>query len=145
METINTFNELRQAVLDVITADETTIQEAYFEERSEFDGSPAAVVGVSQNDALYNSQHLDRMTFVFQVRIYIPINVNEDIHDVEIRMGKAYWETLRLFKARDVLGTAADFVEPIPSIWGFEERGEGVFRFCEINIRCAKFLSNQPA
>lgn len=142
MAEIDTFNDIRQAVLDKVVADETSIQEAHFEERSEFDGSPAAVVSVSQNEALYNAQDVDRMTFVFQIRIYIPLTEQTDIHDVEIRMGKAYWEVLRMFKKRDVLGGHADFVEPIPSIWGWEERGAGIFRFCEINLRCVRYLKS---
>ncbi len=147
MAEIDTFNELRQAVLDKIVADETTIQEARFEERDTFEGSPAAVVGVSPNEALYNSQKTDRTTFVFRVRIYIPLVENEEAfdhtHDIEERLGKAYWEVLRMFNQRDALAGIADFVEPIPSFWDFEERGQGVYRFAEINIRCVKYLTNQ--
>lgn len=143
MYDIDQFNNLRQAILDKITADETTIQEAYFEQRSEFGGSPVAVIGVSQNEALYHSQKADRMTFVFQIMLYIPLTDQEDTHDVEINMGKAYWEVLHIFNQRGCLEGHADIVEPLPSVWGFEERAESIFRFAEINIRCVKFLSNQ--
>ena len=144
---IDQFNNLRQAILDKITGDETTIQEAYFEQRSEFEGSPAAVIGVSQNEALYNSSDLDRMTFVFQIMIYIPLKSDTDAHEVETNLGKAYWEVLHMFNQRGCLdgieGMENIHVEPIPSIWGFEERGEGIYRVAEINLRCVVFLSNR--
>ena len=143
---INQFNSLRQAILDRISGDETTIQEAHFEQRSEFEGSPAAVIGVSQNEALYNSNQMDRLTFVFQVMIYIPLKSDTDAHEVEINMGKAYWEVYHMFNQRGVLdgieGLENIQVEPIPSIWGFEERAEGIYRFAEINLRCVVFMSN---
>lgn len=144
-ESLDTFNDLRQAILDKLVAEETTIQDAYFEQRSEFEGSPSAVIGVSQNEALYNSNKADRMTFVFQIMIYIPLKSDSEAHAVEINMGKAYWEVLRMFSTRGVLGSNADFVEPIPSVWGFEERDSGIYRFAEINLRCVKYLSNQPS
>lgn len=140
---LDVFNNLRQAILDKIVSTQTTIQEAYFEQRSEFEGSPAAVIGVSTNEALYNSNKADRMTFVFQIMIYIPLKGDSDAHAVEINMGKAYWEVLNMFNKRACLGTNADIVEPLPSAWGFEERDAGIFRFAEINLRCVKFMSNQ--
>lgn len=140
---IDQFNSLRQAVLDHIIADETTIQEAHFEQRSTFEGYPAAVVGVSQNEALYNSNKLDRMTFVFQIMIYIPVKSGTDPHEVETNMGKAYWEVLHMFNQRGVLEGYADFVEPLPSVWGYETIGDGMFRYAEINLRCVLFMSNQ--
>lgn len=138
------FNTLRQAILDLITSKQTTIQEAYFEQRSEFNGSPVAVIGVSQNEALFNSTARDRMTFVFQILIYIPVQGADATHDVETRMGKAYWEVLHMFNQRGVLSPYADMVEPLPSSWGFEERGAGIYRFAEINLRCVIWMSNQP-
>lgn len=144
---IDQFNTLRQAILDKIEGDETTIQEAFFEQRSEFEGSPAAVIGVSQNEALYNSNEMDRMTFVFQVMVYIPLKSDTDAHEVEVNMGKAYWELLHMFNQRGCLDGIAGLeniiVEPIPSVWGFEERGEGIYRFAEINLRCVVFMSNR--
>lgn len=137
------FNDIRQAVLDKIVAEESTIQEAHFEEVARFDGSPAAVIGVSSNEALYNSNTTDRITFVFQVRIYIPLPEGNATEEVERNMGKAYWDVLSMFNSRKALGASADIVEPIPSIWGYEERGEGIYRFAEVIVRCVKFVSNQ--
>ena len=135
------FNSLRQAILDKIVSTETDIQEAHFEEVSTFDGSPAAVIGVSQNEALYNSQKIDRMTFVFQIRIYIPLKDETHTLETEERMGKAFWDVLTMFNKRDALEGNADIVEPMPSVWGFEERGAGLYRFSEINLRCVVFLN----
>lgn len=140
---LNAFNDLRQAILDKIVSEETTIKEAYFEERSSFNGSPAAVIGMSSNEAAYESTAIDKMTFGFQVRIYIPLPDEQHTAEVEERMGKAYWEVLRMFKRRDVLDGMADIVRPTPSIWGFEVREDIVYRFSEINLQCVAFLGNQ--
>lgn len=140
---IDGFNNIRQAILDKITADETSIQEAYFELRSEFGGSPAAVIDISNNEALYHSNQNDRLTFVFQIRIYIPIKDDTDAHTVEVNMGKAYWEVLNMFANRRSLEGFVDFTEPIPSTWGYMETDAGVFRYSEINLRCVLFSSNR--
>ena len=144
---IDQFNNLRAAILAKIVSDETTIQEAHFEQRSKFDGSPAAVIGVSQNEALYQSNALDKMTFVFQIMIYIPLDKDSDAHAVELAMGQAYWEVLHMFNKRGILdgisGLENIVVEPLPSVWSFEERGDGVLRVAEINLRCVVYLSNK--
>ena len=148
MNDIDTFNNLREAILNRVTAQETTIREAWFEERERFDGSPAVVIGVSQNEALYNSQKVDKVTFVFSLRIYIPVpslsTSGTDAHDTEINMGRAYWQVFSMFNQRGVLNPHCDIVEPLPSIWGWEERADGILRFSEINLRCVKFVSNSP-
>lgn len=138
----NAFNELRQAILDKVTSEGTTIQEAYFSEQEKFNGSPAVVIGVSQNEALYNSQKTDSMTFVFNVRIYIPYTTSVTSEQVETQMGQAYWDILTIFNKRSVLNPFCDFVEPLPSTWGFEERAGAIMRYAEINIRCRLYLKS---
>lgn len=140
---IDDFNNLRQAIVTQITADETTIQEAYFAPQSEFEGFPAAVIGISPNEALYNSTAVDRMTLPFAIQIYIPLGENDDAVLVEQNMGKAYWEVLHMFNQRDVLNPYADIVEPVPSVWDYVEIGAGIYRMCEVNLRCIKYISNE--
>ena len=144
MTNIDQFNNLRQAILDVLIAEETTIQEAYFEQRSDFDGSPAAVVNVASNNALYNSNKVDRLEFVFQITIYIPLKNETDSHEVETNMGRAYWEVLNMFNQRNILNPHADIVTPTPSSWGWITAAEGIYRFSEITLRCVLFHSNTP-
>ena len=144
MDNIDTFNDLRQAIVDKIQSEETTIEVAYFAQRSEFEGSPAAVVNVYGNESLYSSTMTDKMTFVFQILIYIPITAESDRDAAERRMGKAYWDVLRMFNKRGCLAGHADFVEPLPSSWGMEERDAGVYLFSQINLRCVVYVSNQP-
>lgn len=136
------FNDIRQAIVTKLET-LTTIQTVYFAPRSEFAGSPVAVVSVSSNEALYNSNRADRMTFVFQVRIYIPLVSESDSTEVETNLGKAYGELLLAFRDREVLGTAADFVEPIAGTWFYEERTSGVYHVAEVNVRCVKYMDNQ--
>lgn len=136
------FNTMRQAIVDKLET-LTNLQEVYFAPRSEFAGSPVAVVSVSQNEALYNSNRVDRMTFVFQVRIYIPLANDADSVEVETNLGKAYAEVLEAFMERQVLGAAADFVEPIAGTWSYEERTSGIYHVAEVNLRCVRFMNNQ--
>lgn len=135
------FNDIRQAIVDKLDT-LTTLQTVYFAPRSEFDGSPVAVVSVSQNEALYNSNRVDRLTFVFNIRIYIPLANDADSTVVETNLGKAYAEVLLAFTTRDVLGSVVDFVEPIAGTWSYEERTSGVYHVAEINVRCVKFMTN---
>ena len=141
-EDLSVFNDLRQSIVDKIINNCTTIDYAYFGEKSQFLGSPTAIVGVSPNEALYNSSKMDRMTFVFQIRLYIPLTQDSDEDEVETRMGQAYWEVLRLFSSRSALSGFADFVEPIPSSWAWVTIGSGICRVAEINVRCVVFLSH---
>lgn len=138
------FNLLRQKIKDVLLEDTTYIQEVYMEERSTFTGSPAAIVSVSTNEALYNSQKDDKLTFVFNIRLYVPL-VDESKHaEAELIMGEVYWYVLNQFTKRDVLAEHADFCEPVPSIWSFESSANGpVYRVAEINLRCRKHLNQR--
>lgn len=140
---MDAFNLLREEILSRITANPDYIQVAYFSERDSFDGSPAAVIGVSSNEALYNSQSTDKITLVFTIRIYVPLTDKSEYEETERRLGQAFWYVLTQFTKRDALGAHADFVEPIPSVWGWEENTTtgAVYRYAEINVRCKKFLT----
>lgn len=134
------FKSIKAAIITALGSSEL-IQSAYDYERSTFEGFPATIVVPTDNDAEYGSNTNDRIEFVFKVRSYYPIP-DEGEHDAaEDALTDVVDELLTLFSSRDVLGSACDWVEPAPSVWQYEERGEGVYRVAEITLKCVKYVS----
>jgi hypothetical protein len=136
------FSTIRTAIIDKINSDLDKIKVAYRSDRSTFSGFPAAVVSPSENEADYGSTADDRRAYVFKVRIYYPMAKEAEQDDVEIALEEALDEMIDTFKQRGVLGSACEWVEPIPSVWQYEERGEAVYRMAELTLRCIKYVPN---
>lgn len=131
------FSTIRTAIIDKInSADITKIQAAYRTDRSTFEGFPAAVVSPSENESDYASTASDRRTYAFKIRVYYPIKDESEQDGAELALEEALDELLDVFSKRGVLGSACEWVEPVPSIWQYEERGEGVYRMAELTLRC---------
>lgn len=137
------FSEIRTAIIAVINDQATKIESAYRTSTSKIDGYPAAVVTPSENLADYQSTLNDRLTFAFTVRLYYPMKDEDSQEAAELALEAALDEMLDIFKSRDVLGTAADWVEPVPSVWEYEERKNGVFRIATITLKATKMRSNR--
>ena len=133
------FKDIRAAIKAVVDEAET-IQEVYTYERSTFGGFPVVVIAPSENEADYGSTNKDRMVFVFKLRIYYPIPKEGEHEAAETALEEAFDEMLTLFKTRGVLGSACDWLEPVPGSWYYEERGAGVYRVAEITIRAIKYI-----
>ncbi len=136
----STFKDIRAAIKAVIDAQADAVKVCYNYERSTFEGMPAAVVVPTDNEAAYGSTRDDRDVFVFRIKMYYEIK-KEDEHEA----AEGYLETtldqmLTIFRNRAVLGAAVDWVEPAPSIWYYEEVGEGVYRVAELTLRCVKYI-----
>lgn len=131
------FSTIRTAIVDKINSDDITkIQVAYKSDRSTFEGFPAAVVSPSDNEADYSSTADDKLTYAFKVRIYYPIEDEGNQEAAELALEEAVDEMITAFSTRGVLGAACDWVKPVPSVWQYEERGEGIYRMAEITLRC---------
>lgn len=136
------FKDIRAAIKKVIDDQVNTKQVVYNYERSTFAGFPAIVVAPSENEADYASSQKDRLAFVFKIRAYYEI-AGEDSHSAaETNLEAVLDELLTVFKSREVLGVACDWVEPIPGTWYYEERGEGLYRVVEMTLKCVKYVSN---
>jgi len=133
------FSTIRTAIIDKINDDLTKIQVAYRSDRSTFEGFPAAVVSPSENEADYSSTADDKRTYAFKVRVYYPIKDESEQDSAEIALEEALDEMLDAFSTRGVLGSACEWVKPVPSVWQYEERSEGVYRMAEITLRCVVY------
>lgn len=115
----------------------------YASEVSDYEeGYPVAIVLPSENDSDYGSTDADRVTFVFKIRIVSLIRNGSEQQIVDDLMYDLSDAVLNAFKTRGVLGNVCDWVQPVPSVWGHEDRGDSVHRTREFTIRCKKYVSN---
>lgn len=138
---MNNFSAIRAAIKKVIDDNADTVQVAYAYERSTFEGFPAVIIAPSENQSDYGDSQKDRVVFVFKVRAFYPIKKETDHASAETALEKVVDELLTIFFSRDVLGTACDWIEPMPGTWYYEERGEAVYRVAEMTLRCVKYVS----
>ena len=134
------FKDIRAAIVDKV--DELTkVQKTYGYDPSTIEGIPAVVVSPSDNEADYGSTSNDRIVFVFKLRAYYTIEKESEADEAETALEEVVDEILTAFKERSVLGIACDWVEPIPSVWEYETRGEAVYRVAEVTLRCVKYCA----
>ena len=136
------FSTIRAAIITKINTDLDKIQAAYSTDRSTFSGFPAAVVSPSENEADYSSTADDRRVYAFKIRVYYPIKEEADYEAAESALEDALDEMLAAFSTRGVLGSACEWVKPVPSVWQYEERGEAIYRMAELTLRCVKYVPN---
>lgn len=129
---------IRTKIIEVIST-ATKVQAAYRTERSKFDGYPAAVVTPSDSEADYGDTAKDKLTFVFIVRIYQEISKSGQ-DQADITLEKAVDELLIIFLNKKALGTACEWVEPVNSRWGYQNRENSEIRVAELKLRCRKYL-----
>jgi len=134
------FKDIRAAI--VAKLDELTkVQKTYGYDPSTIEGIPAVIVSPSDNEADYGSTSNDRIVFVFKLRAYYTIEKESEEDEAETALEEVVDEILTAFKERNVLGSACDWVEPAPSIWEYESRGEAVYRVAELTLRCVKYVA----
>jgi hypothetical protein len=138
------FSTIRTAIIDKINDDLTKIAVAYRTDRATFEGAPAAVVSPSENEADYASTGADKRVYAFKVRVYYPFKTETEQDAADIALEEALDEMLDAFSTRGVLGDACDWVAPVPSVWQYEERGDGTYRMAELTLRCIVHKPNTP-
>lgn len=138
------FSIIRTAIIDKINNDLTKIQVAYRTDRSTLEGYPAAVVSPSENEADYASTSNDRRVYAFKIRVYYPFKDESEQDTADLALEDALDEMLDVFSQRDALGDACDWIEPVPSVWQYEERGDGIYRMAELILRCIVYKPNTP-
>lgn len=132
---------IRNAIVSLLNT-LSIFQEVYTSEVSQYSGYPVAVVTPSDNDADYGSTDADKVTFSFKVRVIYLIQKGTNQSDVDDKIYDVSDTILNAFKTRGALGNVCDWVQPVPSVWGTEDRGEGVLRTREFTIKCKKYVSN---
>ncbi|MDF1498520.1 MAG: hypothetical protein P1P85_04180 [Patescibacteria group bacterium] len=137
------FKDIRAAIVSKLTDSVTKIQSGcvYGYDKFALDGMPAAVVVPSDNEADYGSTSSDKLVFVFKVRFYYDRTKESEEGAAETALEEVVDQALTAFKERNVLGSVCDWVEPIPSVWQYEERGETLYRVAEITLRCIKYIA----
>jgi hypothetical protein len=76
--------------------------------------------------------------------LYYPFNDEAQQDTADIALEEALDEMLDVFSTRGALGTACDWIEPIPSVWQYEERADGTYRMAELTLRCIVYKPNTP-
>jgi len=137
------FSTIRTAIIDKInSASITKIQVAYRTDRSTLDGFPAAVVSPSENEADYASTANDKRVYAFKIRVYYPLGKESEQDSADIALEEALDEMLAVFGKHDALGTACEWIYPVPSVWQYEERGDATYRMAELTLRCVTYQPN---
>lgn len=136
----NVFKDIRQKIIDVIESESDLVDHVYRSDRSNFEGYPAVTVSPSGDDADYSDQAMDKNEITFIVRVFQQIP-QEGQEDSELSLENAVEEVIEIFRNRDVLSPAADWVDPVPSIWGYQDRESGPVRVVELRLRCRKYIN----
>lgn len=134
------FKDIRAQIKTVVEG-ATSVQTSYAYEASTFSGFPAVTIVPTENVADYGSTQKDRMVFVFKVKAFYIIEKESQHLSAENALEAVVDELLALFRTRGVI-TACDWLEPVPGIWYYEERGEAVYRVAEITLRCVKYMDS---
>lgn len=135
------YGTIRQAIIDKINSNAITkIEVAYRTDRSEIDGYPCALVFPTENQSDYHQtgSGSNKETYFFTIRILYPFTEGQE--EADIALEEALDELIVAFRSRNVLGSAADWVEPVPGKWGYQTRGDGQFRVGEVNIKVVKYV-----
>jgi len=135
------FKNARAAIVKKIEDDCNKVGKVYGYDRSTFEAYPAVVVAPTDNEADYADNAMDKITMIFKVRAYYPINEEDEHEAAETALEEVVDELLTEFRERKVLGSASDAVTPAPSVWEYEDRGEVIYRVAEITLRCIKYSS----
>lgn len=129
-------------IKEVIESESELIDVVYETDVSTFSGYPAATVSASDREADYGSTARDKVTYAFKVRVYNPMKNEADQVNAQKVVYAAIDELFNIFKTRNILGTVCDWVEPVPGVVVFEQRGEQMYRMGELTLRCIKHVPN---
>lgn len=142
------FETIRQAIIDLLNSDAITkIAVAYRTDRSQLDKYPAAIVSPTEveSDYFQTAPKSNKETYIFTIRILEPFVEGQDNADIVLE--KAVDELIGKLRDRNVLGnlpnnggSVADWVEPVPSVWGYQERPNGTMRVAELKVRAIKHV-----
>ena len=135
------YSTIRQALIDLLNGESITkIEVAYRTDRSQIAGYPAALVFPAEHEAEYHQTGSgnNKETYVFTIRILYPFTEGQE--DADLALEEATDEIIGALRDRSVLGNAADWVVPVPGKWGYQDRGDGIMRVAELNVRCVKYI-----
>jgi len=135
------FKTIVAAIDAELVANADKVSKVYPYERSTIEEFPAVIIAKSDNQADFGSTNNDRIEFVFKLRAYYPVPEEGEHADAELALTEVIDQLLTIFRVKDVLGAACDWVNPVPSIWFYEVRSEAVYRVAEISLNCVKYVT----
>jgi hypothetical protein len=131
---------IRAKILEVITENAETIQEAHRTLVSNITGWPVAMVYPTedQNDYHNTAPASDKDTYVFIIRVLYPFVEGQDAADIAI--GNALDELKTIFKNHGVLDEAGvTMLRPVPSTWGYVDTANGRMRAGDLKLQCVVY------
>jgi len=139
--TKDTFNDIREEVAAVITAESTLFKAVYGFPQAKLAGYPAIIVMPSENLSDYSSTSDNRLAFAFQLIMYYPIPNQTAYEKAEIAIGECVADLLRIFSTKSPRPlTTCDWVEPAPSVWGETAVSDQPYRTATMTLRCIKYV-----
>lgn len=134
------FGAIRTAIIEVLNEQSSKVKFAYRTDRSSIEGYPAALVAPNEIEADYHqtSPASNRETYIFTIRLLYPFTEGQETADLALE--EALDEVIGIFRDRSVLGAAADWVAPVPGVWGYQDRSDGTYRVAELKIRAIKYV-----
>jgi hypothetical protein len=146
MDTSGYFGKIRQAIIDRINSiSDSKIKAAYRTDRSSIDAYPAALVSPTNAEADYNetAPGTNKELYVFTIRLLYPFTEGQE--NADIALEGALDQLIGVFRDRDALGTiegaGATWVVPVPSIWGYQDRGAGTYRIAEMKLQVKLYVA----
>ncbi|HOB89787.1 MAG TPA: hypothetical protein PKG74_00440 [Candidatus Colwellbacteria bacterium] len=135
------YSIIRQALLDLLNGESITkIKQAYRTEVSEISAYPVAIIAPSEHDADYHqtSPSSNKETYIFTIRVIYPFTEGQATADLALE--QALDELIGVLRDKTCLGSAADWIKPVPGRWGYEQREGGVMRIAELNVQAVKYV-----
>lgn len=135
----NVFKDIRAKIKEVLEANADKLSHIYMADRSTFEGYPAAIITPSEESADYGDSSMTQYDIGFTVRVHKNIPTDgQEAADLELE--EVVDQLLDIFRDKDVLSPACDWVTPVPAAWGYQDRENGPVRTAEIRLRCRKYI-----
>lgn len=143
-------NELKKEVITQLSSI-TNVQEVSDYEKSSFSGYPAITVTCSGNENEFNSTGTNLRTFMFDIRCYEQIEKVPQLDTVsdkakaraEAIMGDLVSEVVETFDKFYEFAQVADFMEAVPSEWGYVKINGGWCRTARVSLMVKKEFNYQ--
>lgn len=132
---------IRQQIIDVLnSSDVSRIKKAFRTQSADLTEFPVALVFPTESDAEFSqtSPESNRETYSFTIRVIYPFTEGQDKADIELE--QAVDQVIETFRDRNRI-PFADWVQPVPSRWGYVDRANGTNRVADITIRCVKYVN----
>lgn len=137
---------LKNKIREVISQDVDTVKEVVDYEKTGFVGFPAVTITCSGNENLFYSSAENERTFIFLMRVYVPIEnkpLLETLSDTQKEIAEEIMENVvdQLLNAFDTTtnftldGSGDNGLEAVPSRWGYALMPVGWCRTAEIELR----------